>query len=391
MRANGLVLSRVAVSRLARAIAATLPARSAPAPAIAVGVRGRRIHFVDLLRLLASLQMVHGHTLDALMAEELRSGVVFERWSWGRGLVSVAFMVAAGMAFHLTSIARFDQHRADAAKVRQRFRRGAWLVVLGYLLHFPAGVFGGDAAAALRDFAMADVLQCIGISMLVLQTIVVLAKKREHVVWIAAGLAALAFALAPLGERLSPEDPWRFAINYLTHQGGSLFPLTPWAGFVMMGVVVAEIALPHGTRTHPDRPVPRLIALTAVVLALAGIAELVPFTWVTEGISKSAEPAFNLTKLGVVLGIITLLAILGRRIERLPRVLQILAGESLMLYVFHLLVIYGSGVGLYHLFGRSLSLPAALLVALVMILLTASVGLGWHRLKQLRSTPRASS
>src|SRR5690606_11901834 len=113
--------------------------------------------------------------------------------------------------------------------------------------------------------------------------------------------AALAFALAPLGERLSPEGPWRFAINYLTHQGGSLFPLTPWAGFVMMGVVVGEIALPNGTRTDPDRPVSRLLALTAATLALAGIAELSPFTWVTEGISRSAEPAFNLTKLGVVL------------------------------------------------------------------------------------------
>lgn len=375
------------MSRLARAIALTLPSRAAPREAALPSVRGRRIHFVDLLRLVASFQMVHGHTLDALMAEELRGGVAFDRWSWGRGLVSVAFMVAAGMAFHLTSVARFDQHRADAAKVRQRFRRGAWLVVLGYLLHFPAGVFGGDAAEALRGFAIADVLQCIGVSILVLQAIVVVAKRREHVVWIAAALAALAFALAPLGERLSPEGPWRFAINYLTHQGGSLFPLTPWAGFVMIGVVVAEIALPHGTRTDPDRPVPRLIALTALALSLAAIAELVPFTWVTEGISRSAEPAFNLTKLGVVLGIITLLAIVGRRIERLPRVLQILAGESLVLYVFHLLVIYGSGVGLYHVVGRSLSLSAALLVALALILVTAAVGLGWHRLKQHRSIP----
>lgn len=351
----------------------------------AVGVRGRRIHFVDLLRLLASLQMVHGHTLDALMAEELRSGIVYERWSWGRGLVSVAFMVAAGLSFHLSTLAIFDKHRNDTKKVRKRFRRGLWLIVLGYLLHFPAGAFSGDAAvvtAALNEFQIADVLQCIGICILVLQTCVVVMKKPQHVVWAAATMAVLAFSLAPLGERLSPDGPFRFAINYLTHQGGSLFPLTPWAGFVMSGVVVGEIVLPQGTRTPVEYPLPRLVGVTAVVLLIAGLAHWAPLSLIIESTSRNAHPAFNVMKLGVVLGIISVLGVIGRRIRRLPRFLQILAGESLMLYVFHLMVIYGSGVGLYRLIGHSLSLPEAFMVALGMILLSGTVGLLWFRTKR---------
>ena len=40
------------------------------APAVRTG---QRMYFVDLLKLLASVQMIHGHTLDAVMADHLRS------------------------------------------------------------------------------------------------------------------------------------------------------------------------------------------------------------------------------------------------------------------------------------------------------------------------------
>ena len=33
-----------------------------------------RVWFVDVVRLIASFQMINGHTLDALMVDELRQG-----------------------------------------------------------------------------------------------------------------------------------------------------------------------------------------------------------------------------------------------------------------------------------------------------------------------------
>lgn len=388
------VLSPRPVSERAKAIAIAAPA-AAPATdrtAGAASVRGQRIHFVDLLRLIASLQMVHGHTMDALLADELRSGAAFDRWSWGRGLVSVSFMFAAGLAYHLSTLARFDQHRSDRGKVLHRFRRAAWLVLLGYLLHFPAAIFGGDASAvaqALRDFAMVDVLQCIGLCIATLELLTLFAKSARQVVTVSAVLGVLAFALAPLGERLDPSGAWRPLVNYLTHQGGSLFPLLPWAGFVFAGVVVGEIALPNGTRTSADTPLPRLVLSAIAVLALALVANLAPFSLAVEETSRNSEPAFNLLKLGVVLAIVTLLAAIGRRITRLPRALQILAGESLVLYVVHLLILYGAGVGLYRTIGHSLPLPAAIATGFAMVAVMVPIGLGWFRLKEWRKERRA--
>lgn len=344
----------------------------------------KRVHFVDLLRFVASVQMIHGHTMNALMADELRTGAFYQNWTWARGLVSVAFMVAAGLAFHLSTLARFDRHRANTRKVIARFRRGLWLIVLGYLLHFPAAIFfGGDVAAALREFAMVDVLQCIGICILVLQGLTVTMPSPKHVVWVSFVLSVLCFTLAPLGETLTPNTDWAWLTNYFTHQGGSLFPLLPWAGFVFSGVVAAQTVLPDGVRTEHD-PLPRLAALAGAVLLVWLIADQVPFTLVLEETSRNSHPAFNVLKLGLVLAICAGLAVVGKMVDRLPRWMEILAGESLALYVSHLLVLYAGGIGLYRLYGHSLDLVTSMAVAIVMIIVTLIYGLWFHRHKKWR-------
>lgn len=358
-----------------------------PSPKGAVRVPARRILFVDLLRLIASFQMIHGHTLDALMADELRTGLVFARWSWGRGLVSVAFMFAAGIAFSLSTLDRFEKHRTDRKTQFRRLRRIAWLVTLGYLLHFPAGILeGGDAMRrSLEQFQIADVLQCIGFSVLILQLLTLTLRTPAQVVRASAMLAAGFITLAPLADAMPVVGVLpRFVANYFTHSGGSLFPLFPWSGFVFAGVAAAGLVLPQGVKTDPSVPFPRLAALSAVLLGLSYLARAVPFSLTTDTTSYQALPWFALLKLGTVVGLVAVLSLLARAIPRIPKFLEVLAGESLMLYAFHLLVLYGSGIGLYRLIGHSLPLEQALVAAFAMVLFTGTVGLLWHRFKRWR-------
>ncbi|MCC7542187.1 MAG: DUF1624 domain-containing protein, partial [Deltaproteobacteria bacterium] len=151
----------------------------------------RRVVFVDVLRLLALLQMVNGHTLDAVMAEHLRSGPVFERYVGFRGWVSVAFMLAAGLAYHLTTFARFDAYLADTGGRVRRARRAAMIVGLGFLLRFPFDAFGSDpvrAETALANLVRVDVLHAIGLSILLLEGISSLARTP----WMARAVAGVA-------------------------------------------------------------------------------------------------------------------------------------------------------------------------------------------------------
>lgn len=349
-----------------------------------IPITRKRILWVDLLRLLASFQMVHGHTLDALMAEELRTGQLFRTWSWSRGLVSVSFMVAAGVAFSLSTLDRFEKHRTHPAVIRKRLLRIGWLIVLGYLLHFPSNLFAGSAAAAasLRDFQIVDVLQCIGMSVLLLQLLTFTLKSRTQVLFAAAGLSGVFLCGAPFLDAVPADGSVlpRALANYLTHSGGSLFPLFPWAGFVLFGVALAGFALPNGVDTKPQQSMWRLLVAAGTVLTLSFVLQQFPLS--DSSTNYQARTWFALSKLGWVLCVVSALAAVSIRLRSLPRVLQILSGESLILYVFHLMVLYGAGIGLYRVIGRTLPLPIAIVVAGLMVVTTGTVGVLWHRAKK---------
>ncbi|RLB50077.1 MAG: hypothetical protein DRJ42_19645 [Deltaproteobacteria bacterium] len=337
-----------------------------------------RVLYIDLLRLLATFQMVQGHSLDAVLAEELRAGWLFDRWTWVRGLTSVAFLFAAGISFHLATLTRFEAHRANPKAVARRVKRGLLLVGIGYLLHNPFGAVGGDAAswmAALEHAAIVDVLQCIGVSILILEALVVSLPSARHVVWASVLLAALFIGSSPVTAGLTVAGPGAFLTNYLGNAGGSIFPLFPWAGYLFAGVVAGAVACPAGIPSFGRQS----------VVALGGFALLVAFaSWAIAFVPYGAgapNPGPGLLKLAAVVALSAVLAGASLGMARLPRPLTILAGETLIIYVVHIALLYGAGYGLAEVVGPTLGLGASLGVAAVMLVGSALLGLGWHRAK----------
>ncbi len=346
-----------------------------------------RVLFVDVLRLLALLQMVNGHTLDAVLAESARSGLAFERYSYARGLVSVAFLVVAGISFYLTTVARLARHRADPAAIRKRLVRGSQIVAMGYLLQVrPTSVYMDPLRvdAALRALFRCEVLQCIGLSLLALELLALLCREAWQLITASGALAVLVFMVAPWCELASTHGALSLANGLLGHGQGSQFPLFPWSGYVFAGVVVGAVALPASGATPSWR---RITGLLAAACATAGAA------WVLRGAGlpipmphPASVPWFVLQKLAVICVLLALLAWLTRSLHALPRPLGILGSETLALFVFHLNVIYGGQWALAYRFGRTLDWPEALAVALFNIALTAGFGLLYHTAKQhLRS------
>lgn len=347
--------------------------------------RPPRVWFVDIVRLCASLQMVNGHTLHAVLLPSIEQGPVFEIYNWGRGLVSVCFLMVAGIAFHLSSLARYEQHRANPRAIRRRFGRALLVIGAGYALGYPWAASSPDpaqAALAWRYFFAVGILQCIGATLLVLELIVLVSRSATDVVVAAAALAALAFTLAPAGDASLPPGTVHPVLNWISHAGGSPFPLLPWSGHVFAGVVVGWIALPDGAHT-PARVVwRRLAALAAGATALTYAARLVPWSFVTAATHPSARPAFVVANLMVVLWITLGLAVATAPLHSLPRLLRILAGETLAIYVFHLIVLFGFNIRIADRIGPTLTLPRALALAGAMIVLTSLYALAWHAVKR---------
>lgn len=347
--------------------------------------RPPRVWFVDIVRLGASLQMVNGHTLHAVMLPSLEQGPVFDVYNWGRGLVSVCFLMVAGIAFHLSSLARYEQHRADPSAIRRRLGRALLVIAAGYFLGFPWAATSPDpaqAALAWRYFFAVGILQCIGATLLVLELLVLISRSAAQVAAAAGLLAVLAFALAPAADAALSPGTVHTLLNWISHAGGSPFPLLPWAGHVFAGVVIGWIALPGGAFT-PNRVVwTRLGALAAGATALALVARVAPWTLATAATHPSARPAFVVLNLMVVLWVTLGLAVATAPLRSLPRLLRILAGETLAIYVFHLVVLFGFNIQIATRIGPTLTLPRALAMAGAMILLTSAYALAWHAIKQ---------
>lgn len=330
-------------------------------------VASRRVVYVDLLRLLATFQMVQGHTIDAVLATELRVGATYELWTWVRGLTSVAFLFAAGVSFHLATLLRPELPRLGHPMTKKRLRRGLWLLLVGYAMHTPLGQPTWDAA--LREVLIVDVLQCIGLVLVVLALLTGVAKRRGLVVAVSAVLAVGLLAFSGVTEGLGAGGRSGPLLNWVTHGGGSIFPVVPWGAYMFAGVVVGELASPQGSRTDHGVRVKRLVALGAVLLA---------------GGLVLPEPFDRLVQLGAVVLVCAALAAIAARWGRLPDALTKLAGETLIIYVAHVLLLYGAVVGLSTVVGPSLGLIATLAVTAAVLLGSVVLGLGWHRLKARR-------
>ena len=207
-------------------------------------VRDGRVDMLDAVRLLAAFQMIQGHTIDALLMDSARDGAFFHAWTWIRGLTAPIFLIAAGLSFSLAaSLAdepKFFARRTGRARTRRMLRSLA-LVVTGTLMHL------GD------DPLRIDVLQCVGISLLMLDLIVRVAPGSRSVFVVAMSLAALFMCGAEPMEALRGEGWMRIPLAFVGHQTGSLFPLFPWAAYVFGGVALAQVVLPEGGRTNAAR------------------------------------------------------------------------------------------------------------------------------------------
>jgi hypothetical protein len=327
-----------------------------------------RVWFVDALRLLAAFQMLQGHTLSALLAPSARHGTWYLAWSNLRGLTSVAFLFTSGMALYFATVRRFAAHRSSARAVSRRVLRALRLIGLGYLLHLPlpALLSGQDpGSGALRELISVDVLQCIGVSLLLLEASLLCAPSVRVWLCLVAG-GAVVFALG---------TPWAYRVHgaawlqplaaYLGPGLGSQFPLWPWSAHMFAGVLVA--AWVASSRTSAS------LRLALLGVGLLAIGQLL--------VAAGALPVVvdHVYRLGWVSGIAAGLAWATRGVHRPPAWLAGLATESLFLYVFHVLLVYGRPFGLASWLGPSLGLPAALGAALAVVVASCAAALVYRR------------
>lgn len=345
-----------------------------------------RIIFIDLMRAFAVFQMVQGHTIDTLLADDFRTNesIIYYIWHFMRGMTAPIFMLTAGTVF--TYLFRLVQKPfKDNPRVIKGIKRGLLLIFLGYMLRYPTWNlfdFSNVSEYSWRIFFAVDVLQLIGFGLLALLLLLYLSEKiMINSYTFFAGASLVIFLVSPIFFKIDWIKflPQVFA-GYFYTGTGSLFPFFPWAGYVIAGGVLGAYLANNPMVFKSTRFSVRLL-IAGVTLIF--ISEVVSYFVPTESITDSAATNVIMFRVGFVLLLNALVSYISLKVEAIPKIIILIGRNTLLIYVVHLLILYGSAwnVGLYRSFGHSFSGWQSVISAAAMVVLMSIMVLGFHLFK----------
>ena len=318
--------------------------------------------------------MVQGHVFDALLSPLAAAHPLYVLQLQLHGSTAPGFLFASGF------VAGLPRAPLSLKASVRRARRLLFVLGVGYALHLPffsVWKVANEATAVDRAALFGcDALQVIAVTQLFLLVLQWIMGRR----WVIAA-AVLAVAVLIAGpfvwsSGLSLRVPeWLGA--YLDMSAvPSRFPLFPFAAFVLAGTV-AGAAL---GRQDPSRRHRRAVLFGGGLLAAGALLAVVLAGRVD---FWTISPAYALLRLGGLILVMRLVELAASHDVPGVRALALLGHETLLVYVLHLMLLYGGVVGrspVLQIFGTLGYLQAGAVLVLMVPVLFAAAWI-WHRVK----------
>jgi len=334
-----------------------------------------RVVFLDLLRAFAVLNMVQGHTIDILLGSQFRdlNNPIFLLWFSNRGLTAPIFMFSAGTTFmYLFRLQKVSF--GENPRVIRGIKRALSLIGLGYLLRYPTPTliyFKNVTAAQWDVFFVVDVLQLIGFGLLYILLLAYIAEKMkvsDYFVFIA-GVLIIIF-LYPISEGITWTNYFHKALaGYFSSGTHSNFPLFPWLSYLAAGSFLGSYLAKNPTVFRTTKFSFRLLGAGAGLLFLALVGNFVEVAINGESKFWTISPNLVFYRLGLVISFTSLITLIALKINTIPKVLILLGRNTLLIYVVHLIILYGSpwNTGIILLYDRALNPYLTIFAAFIMI------------------------
>jgi hypothetical protein len=314
----------------------------------------KRLDFIDLLRGWAVIIMIETHVLNATLLPSLRLELPFKILDFINGLVAPAFLFASGLAYAVVTRRKLNDYLSFGRPLVRQFWRLLFILFVGYMLHLPKFYFhhlvyeAGEQA--WRVFFQVDVLQCIAVSLLILQALLLVLRSERRLYLAAAALTAAVIIVSP---PVWGVDFWTLLpiplAEYFNGRHFSEFSLFPWSSFLFAGALVGYLYLEAGGRSSPaDLPAKATyvtrVAWTGVAFVLLSFA-LEPLAARVYPVYDywHSSPSFYLLRLGLVMLLCAgAFAFEFRRGVSRRSMVTLIGRESLLVYTVHLMLIYGN-------------------------------------------------
>jgi uncharacterized membrane protein len=349
----------------------------------------QRYLFIDLLRFIAVVFMLQGHTFDALLQVSVKNASFFSIHDFFHGFVAPMFLFASGVAFGVSTFKKWDRYEHLTNAVFNRVGRFAGLLLIGYALHLPFyslnKIIYGTTKVEIAAFFQVDALQCIAVTLLGLQLLVLLLKKEEHFAIVVFSAALVVLFVSPL--------MWHYSfvkilplpvVSYLNAENNSWFPLFPWSLYLLFGVAFAYIFVEAKEHHHAIVLMKRVAVLGVALMIVAIAAGYLPIQIYPDHNFWKVNPCVILARVGFLFVTISGLYYVEQSARITSPLPMIMGTESLVIYILHLVLIYGSVInnGLEVTYGGRLTILEAIGVFLIVLFAMSTFAYVWNVIKK---------
>lgn len=338
-------------------------------------MNSERLYFIDIVRAFAILMMLQGHFIDTLLSIEYRdiSSTAFKIWSYFRGITAPTFFTISGLIFTYLLL-KAKEKGNEKLRIKKGIIRGFFLIGVGYLLRAP--IFKWLSGKFTTYFLAVDVLQCIGLSLILVILVYIICFKKNTIFSLSTLLLGiLIFLTEPLYRNLNPDNIPLIFSNYISKNNGSVFRIIPWFGYVSLGAFLATLFFKNLTKNN-------FKLITIISFFVVGFILIFYSSYLLATISKltdiqlfmdSASYNYLFTRFGNVLLYFALFYAFENYLK-FPLVLKI-GQKTLSIYVIHFIIIYGSftGYGLNKIIGKTLNPTQAVIGAILFLFIVCFI------------------
>ena len=322
------------------------------------GIWLKRLPSLDLLRFLAIIMMIQGHTLNEVAQPSFLNIDVFpwNIWHFVRGLTAPVFMMISGIV-HVFASKRDESGFMPNKVFLKRMKNACLLIFIGYFMLMPLNnlfklyYYGSDYWIA---FFQTNILHIIGISQICILMMFKFIKKEKVI-----GVSALFIALfiTFVSWYVQMIDWYSFMpfwlAPYFSYKYNALFGIFPFSAFVFYGVAIGtymksmEFEERRQFILKYSFPAGAAIVILGVMLFYLYSNFTYPYCD-----PLKVSPGTTILRVGIVLMLLPLVTKLYTWTSQFSKFYTLLGRRSLFIYVTHLLILYGSaffpGVSTYY-------------------------------------------